>query len=322
MEFLDQLRLEPMPENYQFAWDYLYGDANPLRRAVDDRLRSGHRITSDGAQELQSQFGERMTAERIDAIMGDGERALSHGNDALQQSARSNQRFGSTLQKQLEALENDPGEIQSRYLNLIRLTRSMAEKAAVSQRELRAASEQLGKLQRELESATERAETDQLTGLPNRWAFEKALEEAVEYCRSQLEPLALAFVDVDHFKAINDRHGHDTGDRVLRRIAEELNRLSDSNTHIARHGGEEFVLLFRGTTAAMAKQLLDEERMRLSAYEFLNRDTGQPINRVSFSAGIADLCCDGDARAMMRRADLALYAAKAAGRDRVIVSGE
>src|SRR3546814_9014444 len=90
------------------------------------------------------------------------------------------------------------------------------------------------------------AEVDYLTGLPNRRAFEALLERHYREAREQPVALSVAFCDIDNFKAINDAHGHDAGDRVLKVIADTLAQISNDNCHVARHGGEELVMLFRG----------------------------------------------------------------------------
>src|SRR3546814_10453846 len=90
---------------------------------------------------------------------------------------------------------------------------------------------------RSLEQARREAEIDHMTGLPNRRAFETVLEREYRDARASFDPLTVAFCDIDHFKRINDTHGHDAGDRVIRLIAEMLATISDDNCHVARHGG-------------------------------------------------------------------------------------
>src|SRR3546814_17737766 len=92
------------------------------------------------------------------------------------------------------------------------------------------------------------AEVDYLTGLPNRRAFEALLERHYREAREQPVALSVAFCDIDNFKAINDAHGHDAGDRVLKVIADTLAQISNDNCHVPRPGGEEFMRRFRGLT--------------------------------------------------------------------------
>src|SRR3546814_13926373 len=95
-------------------------------------------------------------------------------------------------------------------------------------------------LRRSLERAKRDAELDYLTGLPNRRAFKLLLDRHHKEARAALEPLSVAFCDIDEFKKVNDLHGTEAGDRVIKAIADTLERLSNDPCHVARHGGQEF----------------------------------------------------------------------------------
>src|SRR3546814_20984468 len=112
-----------------------------------------------------------------------------------------------------------------------------------------------------------------MTCLPNRRAFETVLEREYRDARASFDPLTVAFCDIDHFKRINNTHGHDAGDRVIRLIAEMLATISDDNCHVARHGGEEFVMLFRGGSLFEAHKKLDGFRGHMAERRLRNRKT-------------------------------------------------
>ncbi|HVS66411.1 MAG TPA: GGDEF domain-containing protein [Thermoanaerobaculia bacterium] len=171
------------------------------------------------------------------------------------------------------------------------------------------------------------AYTDELTGLPGR----RALADALAHARGDF---ALAIVDIDHFKSFNDRHGHDVGDQVLRRVAGELRTVSGSGAY--RHGGEEFVLVFARAGPAEAEQALERLRRQISARRFtvraadrprrrpasLKPAAGQQQRKITVSIGLAgSRPGDRSALAVLERADQALYRAKRAGRNRLVVAG-
>jgi diguanylate cyclase len=137
--------------------------------------------------------------------------------------------------------------------------------------------------------------------------------------RTKGEPLSIAFCDVDHFKSINDRHGHEAGDRVLCALASSFSEHAGDSCFVARHGGEEFVLLFYGLDKAAARLRLDSIRSAQAARQLMNRESGQPFGRVTFSAGVAEVTEDSDTRSALARADAALYRAKQAGRNQVMM---
>jgi diguanylate cyclase len=182
-----------------------------------------------------------------------------------------------------------------------------------SEQETRALREKLARAQRD-------AEVDHLTGLPNRRTFEALFDREFREAQSEVDNLCVAFCDIDHFKLVNDNHGHETGDRVIQAVAETLNRLSNQKCHVARHGGEEFVLLFRGLSKAQACEKLDLVRENFSRRHFVNRKTDDPIGQVTFSGGVADVFAYPDPRDALRAADEALYQAKGQGRNAIMAA--
>lgn len=174
-------------------------------------------------------------------------------------------------------------------------------------------------LRESLAKARMEADVDHLTGLPNRRAFERRLVSAAMEARNKDVPLSLAFCDLDHFKQINDRHGHEAGDRVLCALAASLIEYAGDRYFVARHGGEEFVLLFYGLDKHGAHQRLDAMRAAQATRQLINRDTGQPFGKITFSGGVAEVTEDTDTRSALARADAALYRAKQEGRNRVMV---
>jgi diguanylate cyclase (GGDEF)-like protein/PAS domain S-box-containing protein len=168
-------------------------------------------------------------------------------------------------------------------------------------------------LRRSLEQQSLR---DPLTNLFNRRYFNEQLAMEFERAHRSQAPLALQMIDIDHFKRINDRFGHDAGDRVLRTVAELLAHNARSGDIVCRWGGEEFLILMPGSTATAAKRRADEIRLRVN-------DQVEIVggSRVSVSIGVAcfpDHASDPDG--LIDVTDRALYAAKGAGRNRVTVA--
>ncbi|MEU8076391.1 diguanylate cyclase [Catellatospora citrea] len=159
------------------------------------------------------------------------------------------------------------------------------------------------------------ATTDPLTGLPNRRALRTGLDRELDHARRHVTPLSLILLDLDHFKAINDEHGHLGGDAVLRRVAEILKAQLRSTDLAARHGGEEFAVLLPDTPNDAAKRTAERVRAALSAapIELHGRSV-----KVTASLGVVAYPEHGlTTEELVRRADAALYNAKRAGRDRV-----
>lgn len=148
------------------------------------------------------------------------------------------------------------------------------------------------------------SQTDRLTGLYNRTALDERLLKEIERAQHHGHPLAVILIDLDHFKLVNDRHGHLTGDQVLRDLAGILIATAGKGPIVGRWGGEEFLILCPATTADQARRLGDDLRQAARRHDF-GLGWQQTI-----SAGIAELDGEDGTDGLLRRADAALYRAK------------
>jgi len=161
------------------------------------------------------------------------------------------------------------------------------------------------------------ARTDELTGLPNRRAFNEELGRALARAARAGQPLTLAVLDLDHFKRVNDEYGHPVGDAVLQLTAAALRDSVRSGDLAARMGGEEFGLILPDASEESSRVLAERVRTAVARAELDGSDV-----TVTASLGIAtwEPGESGDASELVRRADRALYAAKEGGRDRVMAA--
>jgi diguanylate cyclase len=164
----------------------------------------------------------------------------------------------------------------------------------------------------ELEAQISRSLTDSLTGLPNRRAFTDRLEERMSAWSRRQEVFSLLLVDVDHFKKLNDLHGHVAGDQMLASIGRALRGAIRREDSVARYGGEEFAVLLPNTTLEQAVRV--GQKVREAVARVVVAHNGHEI-RVTASGGLASIGVNERAETLIQRADGALYAAKAAGRD-------
>lgn len=221
----------------------------------------------------------------------------------------------------VEAFEAGADDYLNKPVNVRELhARLRAGKRIVAlQTELRRNADNLRALNADLTAANRRlfevAHLDALTGLPNRRLMvERLQQEWAAYVRRRM-PLSLILLDIDHFKRINDAHGHDMGDTALTRIAQILRREIRAEDTIARFGGEEFLVLAPNTDLASALDLAERMRTHIAAEQF--ESGGQPWS-VTASFGVAAAnATTTDWEALFKQADTALYLAKADGRNRV-----
>ena len=181
-----------------------------------------------------------------------------------------------------------------------------------------ALSQRIGGLRRQRDQLKALAERDALTGLPNRRALAEVLPRRIDEARAQGRPLSVVFVDLDRFKAVNDRHGHAVGDEVLIEAARRLIGRLRGGEVVARQGGEEFVLMLPGADGAGATGLAERLRALIADSSF---ETSAGALQMTASFGVATLRAgDASPEALVARADAAMYRAKQAGRNRVEVA--
>ncbi|HEX6833363.1 MAG TPA: GGDEF domain-containing protein, partial [Rudaea sp.] len=156
------------------------------------------------------------------------------------------------------------------------------------------------------------ARFDALTSLPNRYQFDERLSEALARARRSKKPIALLFVDLDHFKTVNDTYGHPVGDEVLQEVARRLRSSLRATDVVARLAGDEFVVILESADAEQEPQFVARKILR--AFE-KPIDTAAGSIRVTMSIGLTQLRGDEASADALREADVALYRAKAAGRN-------
>jgi diguanylate cyclase (GGDEF)-like protein/PAS domain S-box-containing protein len=169
------------------------------------------------------------------------------------------------------------------------------------------------------ESLRDQSIRDPLTGLFNRRFMQESLDRELQRARRKSRSVALILLDIDHFKKFNDTFGHDAGDAVLRSFADLLRDFFRGEDVACRYGGEEFALILPESNESAAAARLEQFGDRVRKMAILHK--GQTLDRVSVSAGVAAFPVHGaDPESLLRRADQALYIAKAEGRDRITIA--
>jgi diguanylate cyclase (GGDEF)-like protein len=196
-----------------------------------------------------------------------------------------------------------------------------AQRVVQLQEELAHDREQLLRFSRDLAASNERLQrlalTDALTELPNRRSAVERLEQEWALAQRGERTLSCMMVDIDHFKSINDRLGHQAGDEVLKNVAQALRHSARTQDLVCRYGGEEFVVICPDTDLKSAVQC--GERLRQKVSELTHPGRGESFS-LTVSVGVAERRPDmGSVDALLARADACLYAAKEAGRNRVVV---
>ena len=317
--FLSAQELEVSPFTLAIAHDFLTGEDPQMARAIEARIKSGEPITVEWLENAGRDHGTGGERRALNVLMTRLETNLDEFSRSSSAAKNAATDYSSALETQVTDLSNidNAGEVISELANLASamLNRTRELEKEMSRSELQAKS-----LRRNLDQAKRSAEEDHLTGLPNRRGFDAMMAKEHAAAQAAREHLCVAFCDIDHFKRINDTHGHDAGDRVLKAVAQTLAKISNDKCHVARHGGEEFVVLLRGKPLNEAWEVLDAAREAMAERRLVNRASDVPFGQVTFSGGIADVFAHGDPRTALKAADEALYRAKAEGRNRIEIA--
>ncbi len=296
-----------------------FSGGNPrLRRRIGERIAAGEAISQFWLDQQLRDDGKSDPATHYEDMAVRLQSSVERFRDTTSSARNAVVSYGRDIASQVETLAREKPAATS----LLReKSQGMAETARTFEKRLMRAEREAQALREELARARRDATIDPLTQLPNRRGFEAVFEEEFRMARSNVEAMCVAFCDIDRFKRINDSFGHDTGDRVIVAVGELLKTMGTGSCHAARHGGEEFVMIFRGFTTEQARERIDAMRIALGKRRFVQESTGDVIGKVSFSAGVADVFAFPDRRNALRAADEALYRAKEAGRDRVEIAG-
>lgn len=317
--FLTYHQLEISVRTLTIAFYYLSGEEPGLVRLIDNRMQQRLPVTLEWLDEALAAQGHGSDVVQLAKLMERLETSIDEFGKTSRDAHRATSDYNTALEAHVTELEQvtKAGDVIS---DLATIAKVMLKRTRDIEKQMLRSEAQTRALRKRLEEARRSADEDHLTGLPNRRAFEARYEEEYRAAFVAAEPMTLAFCDIDHFKKVNDLHGHEAGDRVLKLVAESLARLTDDNCHVARHGGEEFVMLFRGTKLTEAFERLEALREQLADRRLVNRATEMPFGQITFSAGIADVFAYPDRRTALKAADDALYRAKQEGRNRIVAA--
>lgn len=314
--FLARHNLSLNAQNLEQSWEYVCGDNKELKAELD-RASLASELNNHSALEIYDKYFNTNLDERIEKIIWKAVEQIRDTTQIISIGSENAIKHESQLIEQADNFRGGKDSLDNAIKKMLNLSRLMVESTRENQKQMSHTNEKLAELQNELEVARSEADHDKLTRLPNRRKFDRDLDAVFQRLQDDGASFVLAFVDVDHFKRINDTFGHECGDRVLRLIADQLFMLSNSRCHISRYGGEEFALLFEEDDFDNIVQKVDQCRDAMASKSLVDVGSGQSIGRVTFSAGIAQ-CLPSDTKpTLLRKADLALYNAKADGRNMV-----
>ena len=312
------------PKSYAVWYDYVSGRTASLRGAVDAHLAKHGQLDEASTDALFQKHIAEMDPAAARRMTESFQRILSTMSDSAAQAGDKTAKYGDALERLSSELstQEQPSAMVSEVLQD---TRDMSVAMTSLREKLDESRKEIVTLREEVLKARRESLQDALTGLANRRAFDQQLAVAVAAAQFEGEAandgrtLCLVTSDIDYFKRINDTFGHGFGDQVLRAVSQVIKACTPGGALAARIGGEEFTILVPEIALADARMMAEKIRNTVSKARIRRHDTQEAIASVTLSLGVTPYRKGEDVREFIDRADRALYASKAGGRDRVTV---
>lgn len=318
LDHMERLSITPHPDNFEVWYAFVAGIDAELTRTLSAMLDDQPEFDAASYLEIKRSFLGAETTELLNSASESVDSMIASALSSLDAASNNARDYGAKLADFTGCLAIDIEQDSVRKLiaGLIAETRAVMSRNTELESELTDASDRIERLRDNLEDARRASETDGLTSLPNRRAFDLGLEAEIERARQEDTPLTLLVADVDHFKRFNDTFGHRVGDEVLKLFSRILRSLLKGRDKPARYGGEEFFALLPATDLEGAHSVAEQVRKTVSVKALKSARTGQSYGQITVSIGVAELTADDTSASLIDRGDAAMYLAKTTGRNR------
>jgi diguanylate cyclase len=325
LTYLRGNRTPAYPRNYELWYIYAAGFNRELNKAVNEALKRLGHLPEELTERFYDEFLSPVRlSDRVGEVSSRVSKELDEIISMLESTGGSMENFGDSLRDAADGLGAAETRQQIRAVveKVLNATNEMESRNSTLEMQLKESRMQITDLQEILEAIRYESLTDQLTGLANRKHFDQSLEAEIDAAMRRGDKVSLIMCDIDHFKKFNDTYGHQTGDQVLRLVGSAINGAVKGRDIAARYGGEEFGVILPNTALQSAVTVANQIRTAVMAKELIKRSTGESLGRITMSAGVA-MSREGDTRdSLIERSDMALYASKRNGRNRVTSEDE
>ncbi len=318
LQYMLDKRSAATPKNYDLWYTYASGNNRTLIKEVNEIIAVKGKIDQPDLDRIHEEYlcpckGSAAVGKIGVQIGGEIDQIMAMLEAATGKTTEYGESLG-TVSEQLDS-SNDETSLATIVESLMSTTHEMQENNRQLEHRLKESKEQISDLNDNLEAVRTESRTDQLTGIANRKYFDEELSSKIEEAESSGEELCLLIGDIDFFKKFNDTFGHQTGDQVLKLVAQALDASVKGRDLAARYGGEEFAVVLPNTSLQSAVSVGDHIRKVVMAKELIKKSTGENLGTITMSFGAARFHRGDTPDEIINRADACLYAAKRGGRN-------
>ncbi len=319
-QYMVDKRSAPIPRNYELWYSYISSHSKELVEAVNAAIGASGALSESDAEKI---FAEFLRPEpKVDAVDDIGLKIsdeVEHIVTLLDNAAGNSSKYSESLDEVSAQLGgNVDGVTLAKLVEvLVSSTKDMSKNNRALEESLSESKQQIAELNLLLDAVRSESRTDQLTGIPNRKHFDEYIDAKISEANQTGDELSLLVGDIDFFKKFNDTWGHQTGDQVLRLVANALKSSVKGRDFAARYGGEEFAVILPATNLQSAVAVGNNIRETVKGKELVKKSTGENLGTITMSFGAARYRLGESAEEFINRADQCLYAAKKGGRNMV-----
>jgi len=307
------------PENFYVWFEYFLGSNQELKTTIDELIASEKDFSQEINERLYTEYLKGDKKEILDEVHKETHKIFQN----IFRVTLSTNNLASDYSDKMEEYSNklhdanDLTQMRNFIEDIIKDTNNMAESSRQLNQELEEATSQIQTLSKQLEETEREVLLDALTGLNNRKAFDRKINDLCEKFDKNEEFFSVIMLDIDYFKKFNDQYGHQVGDEVLRIVGSHLKENLKGKDFPSRYGGEEFIVLLPNTKLDKAYIVAEQIRETISKKRLKIKKTGQALGNITVSVGVSEIREEDTAISVVERADSALYLAKDSGRNNV-----
>lgn len=312
------------PKNYAVWYRHVSGQDPSLSAVLQEMIDNERVFTEEINETLYWQYCAGRDEKALKTIRESIQTILvTIINEVVDMSGQT-QQYETVVFSSVARLSEDVSaeEIGNIVNEIIDETKEMVKVGKSLQKRLEKTHADLEKVKKEFEQVKIESLSDFLTGVPNRKSFDETLTKMTHQADIETSELSLLLIDIDHFKAFNDRHGHIVGDEVLKFVANKAKSILKGRDFLARFGGEEFAVILPETSLSGAKAAAENIQNFFAKAKLKSKVTANDLGTLTLSIGVACFRRGERLEALVQRADQALYFAKTNGRNRVATEAD